>query len=138
MGPEEAQLRLQLAYDYLRKELDDIASALDSKYLLTRDADQRFEAIRRDVQASREHATVELQRLRSDFDGHKNGVERRAEDVKREADKRHENVHEVLKGYTTKVEFEPVKKVVFGMIGVVLLAVLTALVALVVNSRGGG
>jgi hypothetical protein len=35
--------------------------------------------------------------------------------------------------YVTQDEFEPIKKIVYGMVGVVLLAVIGALIALVVR-----
>jgi outer membrane murein-binding lipoprotein Lpp len=34
--------------------------------------------------------------------------------------------------YVTRTEFEPIRNIIYGMVGVVLLAVVTALVALVV------
>ena len=36
-------------------------------------------------------------------------------------------------GYTTKVEFNPVKRIVYGAVGIILVAVLGALLALVVR-----
>jgi thiosulfate reductase cytochrome b subunit len=40
-----------------------------------------------------------------------------------------ENIHE---NYITRIEFDPVQKIIYGIVGVVLLTVLSALVALVV------
>lgn len=37
------------------------------------------------------------------------------------------------RGYVTKEEFEPIKKVVYGLVGLILTSVLGALVAIVVN-----
>ena len=37
------------------------------------------------------------------------------------------------KGYVTQDEFTPVKNIVYGMVGTVLLAVIGALIALVIN-----
>lgn len=37
--------------------------------------------------------------------------------------------------YVTKAQFEPVQKLVYGMVGLVLLAVITALLAIVVNTQ---
>lgn len=36
--------------------------------------------------------------------------------------------------YVTKEEFEPIKKIVYGLVSLILIAVVGALVALVVNS----
>lgn len=41
----------------------------------------------------------------------------------------------VSQGYVSKEEFEPVKKIVYGLVSLVLIAVVGALVALVVNSN---
>lgn len=38
-----------------------------------------------------------------------------------------------LEQFVEKVEFEPVKKIVFGMVGTMLLAVLTALMAIIIQ-----
>ena len=38
----------------------------------------------------------------------------------------------MLNSYVTRVEFEPVKKVVYGLVTIVLIAVVGALVALVI------
>lgn len=38
--------------------------------------------------------------------------------------------------YITKEEFEPVKKIVYGLVGVILLAVVGAIVSLVLTSGG--
>lgn len=37
--------------------------------------------------------------------------------------------------YVTKEEFEPIKKVVYGLVGIILVAVVGAVVSLVVTSR---
>lgn len=39
--------------------------------------------------------------------------------------------------YVRRSEFSPVQKVVYGLVGMVLVAVVTALVATVVNTNGG-
>ena len=39
--------------------------------------------------------------------------------------------------YVSKEEFEPIKKIVYGLVSLILIAVVGALVALVVGSRGG-
>jgi ABC-type phosphate transport system permease subunit len=36
--------------------------------------------------------------------------------------------------YVTRVEFNPVKSIAFGMVGIILVSVLGSLIALVVNS----
>lgn len=41
----------------------------------------------------------------------------------------------VSQGYVTKEEFEPVRKIVYGLVSLVLIAVVGALVALVVSSK---
>lgn len=40
---------------------------------------------------------------------------------------------EISDAYVSKTEFEPVKKVVYGLVSLILVAVVTALVALVVE-----
>jgi len=46
-----------------------------------------------------------------------------------------EEIKQKLEGeYVTQDEFDPVKKIVYGMVGVVLLAVIGALVALVMRT----
>lgn len=37
--------------------------------------------------------------------------------------------------YVTKEEFEPIKKVVYGLVGIILVAVVGAVVSLVLTSR---
>ena len=37
------------------------------------------------------------------------------------------------KNYVTRMEFEPIKKIIYGLIGVILLAVVGAMVALVIK-----
>lgn len=41
----------------------------------------------------------------------------------------------VSSGYVTKEEFEPIKKIVYGVVSLILVAVIGALVALVVGAR---
>lgn len=41
----------------------------------------------------------------------------------------------VSQGYVSKEEFEPVKKIVYGLVSLVLIAVVGALVALVIGSK---
>lgn len=38
-------------------------------------------------------------------------------------------------GYVSRVEFEPIKKIVYGMVGLILMSVMGALVALVIRTR---
>jgi len=40
------------------------------------------------------------------------------------------------KDYVTKDEFDPIKKIVYGMVGTILLAVIVALLALVIRNGG--
>lgn len=124
MTPEEAQVRMSLAFDYLKKEVDDITAHLQG-FHTQRDAQAMAEMLRREINTAKESV---LQTL--------SGDRRAFEDHKRDFDERRRNLDLKLDTLVTKVEFEPVKKVVFGMIGVVLLAVLTALVAMVIT-RGG-
>lgn len=44
---------------------------------------------------------------------------------------------EIKEEFVTRVEFEPVRNVVFGLVALVLVAVVTALVAQVVVAKGG-
>ena len=37
------------------------------------------------------------------------------------------------KNYVTRMEFDPVKKIIYGLVGIILLAVVGAMVTLVVN-----
>ena len=46
------------------------------------------------------------------------------------------DIAELKRDYITRKEFEPVQRIVYGLVGLVLVAVVTALVALVVS--GGG
>ena len=39
--------------------------------------------------------------------------------------------------YVSKEEFEPIKKIVYGLVSLILIAVVGALVALVVGAKGG-
>ena len=41
----------------------------------------------------------------------------------------------VSSGYVTKEQFEPVRNIVYGLVGLILIAVVGALVALVVGSK---
>ena len=41
----------------------------------------------------------------------------------------------VSSGYVTKEQFEPVRNIVYGLVGLILVAVVGALVALVVGSK---
>jgi len=41
----------------------------------------------------------------------------------------------VSSGYVSKEEFEPVRKIVYGLVGLILVAVVGALVALVVGAK---
>lgn len=41
----------------------------------------------------------------------------------------------VSNNYVSKEEFEPIKKIVYGLVGLILVAVVGALVALVVGAR---
>jgi ABC-type phosphate transport system permease subunit len=41
--------------------------------------------------------------------------------------------NKVSSGYVTKEEFDPIKKIVYGVVSLILVAVIGALVALVVN-----
>ena len=41
----------------------------------------------------------------------------------------------VSTNYVSKEEFEPIKKIVYGMVGLILVAVVGALVALVVGAK---
>ena len=41
----------------------------------------------------------------------------------------------VSKNYITKTEFEPIKQIVYGVVSLILIAVVGALVALVVNAK---
>ena len=41
----------------------------------------------------------------------------------------------VSSGYVTKEEFEPIKKIVYGVVSLILVAVVGALIALVVGAR---
>ena len=47
-------------------------------------------------------------------------------------------IHEVRKHYVRKDIFEPVKNIVFGLVGVILLAVAGAIVTNVVGINSGG
>ena len=42
----------------------------------------------------------------------------------------------VSNNYVSKEEFEPIKKIVYGVVGLILVAVVGALVALVVGAQG--
>lgn len=42
--------------------------------------------------------------------------------------------NKVSSGYVSKEEFEPIKKIVYGVVSLILIAVVGALVALVVSS----
>ena len=42
----------------------------------------------------------------------------------------------ISNGYVTKEEFEPIKKIVYGVVSLILVAVVGALVALVVGAQG--
>lgn len=44
---------------------------------------------------------------------------------------------EAKRTFVRKEEFDPVKRLVYGVVGVILTAVITALVALVVMKKGG-
>lgn len=44
-----------------------------------------------------------------------------------------DSVTEIKDLYVTKIEFEPVKKIAFGFVGVIVMAVLGAMIALVVR-----
>jgi len=46
------------------------------------------------------------------------------------------SIKEIKDGYITKIEFSPIQKIVYGLVGAVLLAVLGAILALVII-RGG-
>lgn len=41
----------------------------------------------------------------------------------------------VSSGYVTKEEFEPIKRIVYGVVSLILVAVMGALVALVIGGR---
>lgn len=41
----------------------------------------------------------------------------------------------VSSGYVTKEEFEPIKKIVYGMVSIILTAVIGAIVVLVVGTK---
>ena len=41
--------------------------------------------------------------------------------------------HKLSKDYVTRVEFEPLKKVVFGMIGLILTGVVSAVIFMVIK-----
>ena len=43
--------------------------------------------------------------------------------------------NKVSSHYVSKEEFEPIKKIVYGMVGLILVAVVGALVALVVGAK---
>ena len=43
--------------------------------------------------------------------------------------------HESREQYVTKTQFEPVQRLVYGMVGLVLIAVITALLAIVVGGK---
>lgn len=42
----------------------------------------------------------------------------------------------ISSGYVTKEEFDPIKKIVYGVVSLILVAVVGALVALVVGTQG--
>jgi len=44
--------------------------------------------------------------------------------------------NKVSSGYVTKEEFEPIKKIVYGVVSLILVAVVGAVVALVVGTNG--
>ena len=43
------------------------------------------------------------------------------------------DIHELKTNYVTKTEFFPIKNIVYGMVGTILLSVIVALIALVVK-----
>lgn len=43
---------------------------------------------------------------------------------------------QISSNYVTKDQFEPVRRLVYGVVGIILTAVIVALVALVVGGRG--
>lgn len=51
-------------------------------------------------------------------------------DVKNEMGSLRKDIRE---GYTSKTEFEPVQKLVYGMVGIILVSVVGALIALVIQ-----
>lgn len=51
-------------------------------------------------------------------------------DVKNEMGSLRKDIRE---GYTSKTEFEPVQRLVYGMVGIILVAVVGALIALVIQ-----
>jgi len=44
--------------------------------------------------------------------------------------------HESREQYVTKTQFEPIQKLVYGMVGLVLVAVVTAILAIVIGGQG--
>jgi len=50
--------------------------------------------------------------------------------IKNEVSNLRSDIHD---GYITKTEFEPVQRLVYGMVGIILVAVVGALIALVIQ-----
>lgn len=70
--------------------------------------------------------TSNISRINSDLIGIAKDISYISSDVKEIKEKMESN-------YVTKDQFEPVKNIVYGMVSLILLAVVGALVALVVN-----
>lgn len=64
------------------------------------------------------------------------GLHTGVSDLKGEIRTLKDDFEDDLERMVEKVEFEPVKRIVFGMVGTMLLAILTALMAFVIQQRG--